>query len=183
MDINNEQIFLAKGGDIPVSRIVKFFEFQDNVAKEFLLESANLSYEEQLTAGKSEKKVKKVIAVRTAPKGETLQGFLRVISGEGWSYGTLGDWYRYYTKFSFSEGEGVYVPGTIYTDEHFNGWIPFVLPLKKDSFLQKVAKGGRKGTVVAKIFMKPAGSLIAFHTERQILISRVVKEPKGPSLL
>ncbi|MBI3634459.1 MAG: hypothetical protein HY228_02460 [Candidatus Yonathbacteria bacterium] len=126
----------------------------------------------------TQKVKKKTVVVYTAHKGDTLQGVLEEISKDGWSCSTIGDWYRYYTEFPFTKGEMISTPGTIHYDENYKEWTPCIYPLK-EHFIQRIIK--RKKSIIAEVLLKPRAPFAKFQTKRNILISRIVKEPKGPS--
>lgn len=177
MDIRRGRILYGNGGEPPLSQIAEFFIPQDKVAMAFLSDNCFPCGRSLHEEDKDLPLVKEIIAVYTAPKGETLQGVLRAISAKGWRYGTIGDWYRYYIKYPLLEKEKeviISTPGTIYSDDYFHGWIPFVSPWRNTSFLQKIVKRDKK--IIAKISLKPAGNLMEFQTSRDILVSRILEE-------
>ena len=176
MDIRGEKIFLS-WGDIPLSRIVKLFlpqERDEGQAKVFLSENSIITPEGEVRGARTQ--CVEVLAVYTASKGETLKGILEAISGEGWRYATLWDWYRYHTNFPFPGGEAVATPGTTCLDENYREWFPFVSPCprKGTSLFQRIIKKKKENKIIAEIFMKGAGPLIKLPGERKILISQVI---------
>ena len=183
----DHMVTLQVWSDTKRSRITPLFKPLDDEAIEFLETMRVEDYVDIEPEAHFVKPVTLVIAIYTATKGETLASVSQKILTEGWHYGTLADWYRYFKSDGLKDTGYISLPSEVYRDEQFQEWYPRVSCCPKTVGRILIGKVLSATThqrkeyreAIAEVLMRPLQKLVPFQGETKILVVKIIEEEKS----
>jgi len=167
------------------SRVARLFKPTEEESREFL-RTAQETHLGIATAKLLEKPLRIELALCVAAKGETLTAISQKIRAEGWSFGTIIDWYHYLRSGGICDSTYIFLPSEVYRDDQLREWIPRI------QYYPKSMRTGPKGRIfrkssrdkksrrhtIAELSMKQLRIHAPFQSETSLLLVKIDREEK-----